>query len=258
MNSFTKMILIPEDEYKRRCFGNSVDPIQSILTTNIPIDSKIRLANNVLMNNLEIQQQKRNQEIERQNNYTEQASPERFEISNIRNEKPDHSYNTAAGESSIYDTISGDMVENPRALNFDEAIISTPLLNSNKIVAQSEKLNQVRSPNKAVSLELALNNIQTLVSEDGKILRSDGTKIHNSDIKRIVKFLCLFKTSDVKKMITPPGTERVISEIEKLPYLFDLINNSPAVKRFGDKGVTYNTWKKLSEMNTTLSTGWEH
>lgn len=249
MNAFTKMVLISEDEYKNKCQLLDTSIMKKIMSMNMDNATKVKIANNALLKHILKSQKEPNNTLinEKPNiplekerstsNWSEISDDQKFE--SILNDSFEPETQTLTNKPSHSDNFS-----------------STPIpsiKNPSSTVSASESTQKSR----AYDLEKALREIPSLVTIDGKVLKADGSAYHNSNIKRIVNFLCLFKTTQAKKMATPIGTERVIQEIEKLPYLFDQVNNSPALRRFGDKGKSYETWKKLSEMNTSLSKDWE-
>lgn len=217
MNSITKMVLISEDQYRRKCMDNKEDSldIQPLLNANLPTDVKVKFINDLVLKR------------ESKKPKPEAQPPLREDDEND-------------GHQETESTVDDDD-------QFITPDTSTPKFQGDASTSRSELVdNMPASPvlkTRTRALELGLRSLVDLVDDKGLILREDGSRIRNSKVKHVVDYLRSF--ADMK--LSPPGAARVIDYISKeRPALLSLVSNPSALSKVAPARVKWRDLRRYS------------
>lgn len=261
MNTLTKMVLISETEYNKKCQQTESSDIQPILNTNLTDDLKIRLINQIVYKSTEAREKNRisddfkdqiNDFIQIQNNQNkfQNGSSKRPVVYSEENQEPTN--------------IPATTISSPNKI-FRPIATSTPSIRANENDISDDKYESIspttsydstdktlldKSTINIVNIEEAIRKIPGLIDGDN-ILKLDGTPMHNSKLSKVLPFLFMFKKSDLTRIPTPRGVLRVLDALQSYPELMKKIDNNSFLTKKNLQSNIQQTWKGLSKISTS-------
>lgn len=224
MNTITKMLLVPEDRFK--------DPVNLILSSDLPSDRKVRLANQVKLKQLDLKQQENIEAIlNAELSITEKkALLENFyNTSRTEEDTPQEVQNNVSEEADLDQTlIAPQTPKKPEPLPQLPPIELSPIVKPSKLsaissVPTSSRIARIATQNNekmTLLLRHALQAIPGLVMGD-KISTYEHIPLKNSNFNTIVNYLTSYNTGT-----KPHGTNHVLKVIrEKYPRIMQFVTN---------------------------------
>lgn len=240
MNTITRMVLIPEDQYNKKCKRSSkLFDINPIMKSDLPQDQKVRLLNELHELMLKKTTLKKAEPLEKQlrpiissnlssnmkikllervlekKSIAEKEEPKEEQTYIYENEESDESgdfstpLNTSLAETSIQTPKITALLPQ---IDTDEITRRITRYQNSKEMLQKEKDSMVS----------ALLSLPELFNKDGKVIKDNGDIYLSSNIRNIVDYM--FNETGV--LPTPRGLPRVLSVIkEKKPELMSRIRN---------------------------------
>lgn len=262
MNTLTRMVLIPEDQYSRRCRRgvSKLFDINPIMNSDLPHGQKVRLINELMLlktnvkPSLPLEQQMKpiissnlssNMKIKLLQKILDKPKEALEEPTFVYEEDEQNKYEETDDDSELFATPrSGSAVELSTSFETPKAIATLPKISQDEMVRRITRYQDTKEAiqKEKDSVVLALRDIPGLFSTDGKVINKEGTVYKTSDIKNIVDFM--FNETGV--MRTPHGLPHVLSVIkEKKPELLKFVRNP----NFS----TLPSWRALSKQLGTVT-----
>lgn len=217
MNTVTKMILISEDQYNRKCTEDKSE-LLPLLNSNLSDDLKIRFVNEVL--------KRKGQKI---------ILPEPIETKIISQPIPE----------PVNESISEPVIEPTVEPTIEPVNEQSNDLNDDEDDYQSFSSNVSETwTTKATRLKLLLNKIPGLINSNGQVVENKKPYAR-SDIDDVIRYI----TSRNDPTRAPPGAKYVISKMISDPQLRSYIRNEKIDLIVPAKKVV--TWLQASALRNT-------
>lgn len=251
MNTVTRMLLIPEDQYK--------DPTNLLLESKIPNDRKIRLLNNLMLKKMDKKPEQINLKAIINSNLTaeqkarliDKIQTKTVELG-IQSEEPDNleesifstprsEFATPASQQTSQQTTPVSESSSSRTNLMKSFATESPKLETDvdtppPISPRKSKM-QPFQPDIGEALTLGIRSIPGLINGRGQVIKPDGTTVFRSNLLLIVNYLL-----DNQITRKPNGLDLVVAAIrQNKPSLLNFITN-PGIQN-------QDTWQQLQQQS---------